>query len=187
MSAPTANERLLMMSLSKFYEDPAHMPTIIPIIEGQGEVSLRVIDYFVTNYVRRHNTALTTHLANGMETQFNIYLSYRSQLKAYSKQAFDCFRRRDRILFWYARNRSVETTVGQLNFFKWVLTHGVLDYITANLAAIEADMVQRTAKAPCSSGREDEPGPEAACAPEPKPSTNKNMKRLQGVTTISFS
>lgn len=179
MSAPTANERLLMMSLSKFYEDRKHMQTIIPIIEGQGGVSLRVIDFFVTNYVRRHNTSLTTSLANGMETQFNIYLSYRSQLKAYSKQAFDCFRRRDRILFWYDRNRSIETTVGQLNFFKWVLTHGILDYITANLAAIEVDMVQRTSKPTGGNEEHDD---------ELKPTaTNKNMKRLQGVTTISFS
>ena len=74
---------------------------------------------------------------------FNVYLSYRSQLKAYSKQLFDPFRRRDRIIFYYENdNKSIETTIGQLNFFRWVLQNDILQYINQNLKDIEKDMVR---------------------------------------------
>jgi hypothetical protein len=76
-----------------------------------------------------------------------VYLSYRSQLKAYSKQLFDPFRRRDRISFIYDKDtksgdtKSVETTIGQLNFFRWVLQNGILEHISTTREHVENDMV----------------------------------------------
>jgi hypothetical protein len=72
---------------------------------------------------------------------FNVYLSYRSQLKAYSKQQFDPFRRRDRINFYYEKTKFIETTIGQLNFFRWVIQNNIIEYIIANMDVIEKDMV----------------------------------------------
>tara|TARA_B100000949_G_C14106929_1_gene376639 strand:- start:20 stop:370 length:351 start_codon:yes stop_codon:yes gene_type:complete len=70
----------------------------------------------------------------------NVYHSYKSQLKAYSKQKFDPFCRRDRILFEIDDETSVETTVGQLNFFRWAIGNLILDYIEKNKNIIEDDM-----------------------------------------------
>ena len=137
MSDPDPGDTLLMMSLCKFYQDPANMNRVIPIIDGQSDISLRLIDYFVTSYVRRQHVTIPT--PNG---QLNVHLSYRAQLQAYSKQAFDCFRRRQRILFCYATDKSIETTIGQLNFFRWLLSNSVLDYILGHRVDIERDMVQ---------------------------------------------
>ena len=70
----------------------------------------------------------------------NVFHSYKSQLKAYSKKRFDPFCRRDRLLFKIDDDNSVATTIGQLNFFKWAISNLVLDYIELNKDDIESDM-----------------------------------------------
>jgi hypothetical protein len=37
----------------------------------------------------------------------------------------------------------METTIGQLNFFKWALENNIVDYIKSNYDAIENDMNKR--------------------------------------------
>lgn len=132
---------LLMSSLSKFYNTKNNIYTIIPIIDGVSNVSLRLIDWFVTNYSKKNNIVITKEVSKNI-LHFNVYLSYRSQLKAYSKQLFDPFRRRDRITFLYENDRGIETTIGQLNFFRWVIQNDILEYINLNLTAIEKDMIK---------------------------------------------
>lgn len=137
----TNSKDLLMMSLSKFYNIKAHINKIVPIIDGNSKVSLRLIDWFVTNYSKKHNTVITKAHNNNI-IHFNVYLSYRSQLKAYSKQQFDPFRRRDRITFVYDDQNSIETTIGQLNFFRWVIQNDILEYINEHLEKIDNDMLK---------------------------------------------
>lgn len=137
----TNSKDLLMISLSKFYHSKVNINKIIPIVEGTSKISLRLIDWFVTNYSKKYNTVVTKEKQNNI-IHFNVYLSYRSQLKAYSKQQFDPFRRRDRISFVYDDDKNIETTIGQLNFFRWVLQNDILDYIQMNLENIEKDMVK---------------------------------------------
>lgn len=43
----------------------------------------------------------------------------------------------------YKNGSSIQTTIGQLNFFKWALENGVVDYIRDHYAAIERDMNAR--------------------------------------------
>lgn len=131
---------LLMLSLSKFYTKNI-ITKILPIIEGESNISLRLIDWFVTNYSKKYNTVITKE-QNKNIFHFNVYLSYRSQLKAYSKQLFDPFRRRDRIVFYYDKENSIETTIGQLNFFRWIVSNDILDYISNNIKDIENDMIK---------------------------------------------
>lgn len=128
---------LLMISLSKFYSNNTYIAKITPIIEGSSPISLRLIDWFVTNYSKKNNIVITKSKAN----PFNVYLSYRSQLKAYSKQLLDCFRRRSRIDFYYDVDKYIETTIGQLNMFRWILQNDILEYIQKNADEIEKDMV----------------------------------------------
>lgn len=130
---------LLMVSLAKFYATKTYMQKIIPIIEGKSEISLRLIDWFVTNYSKKHNTVITRTIKNNV-IHFNVYASYRSQLKAYSKHQFDPFRRRERIKFYYEQGHAIETTIGQLNFFRWVLQNNILEHIHEHIKAIEQDM-----------------------------------------------
>lgn len=140
MSSATSARDLLLVSLSRFYSQRGHMQRVLPYVTCTSGVSLRLIDWFVTNYAKKHNIILTRTASNNV-IHLNVYLSYRAQLKAYSKQQFDPFRRRDRVVFYYDRDRSVETTLGQLNFFRWMLQNDVLDYVIAHAADIERDML----------------------------------------------
>ena len=135
------NRELLMLSLAKFYKSNDCAKYIVPIIDGKSEISLRLIDWFVTNYAKKKGTVITWTQEDGTLFHFNVYMSYRLQLKAYSKQQFDPFRRRDRILFYFNKDDSVETTIGQLNFFRWVVQNQILTYIGEHKDKIEDDMV----------------------------------------------
>lgn len=125
-----------MHSLSRFYSDPARVRSILPILQGQSPISLRLLDFFATSYSRVHNTSIRQR-----DGVLNVHLSYRAQLRAYSKAMFDPFRRRERILFYYTETEVIETTCAQLAFFRWLLEHGILEYITEHLDLIERDMV----------------------------------------------
>lgn len=131
---------LLMISLSKFYSNKQNINKVIALIEQKSDISLRLVDWFVTNYSKKNNTVITKE-RNGNVVHFNVYLSYRNQLKAYQKEKFDPFRRNEHIIFYYDVDKSIETTHGQLNFFRWVIQNDILDYIQENFSEIESDML----------------------------------------------
>jgi len=174
---------LLMVSLSKFYSNKANINKVAPIITGKSELSLRLLDWFVTNYSKKCST-ITTHIVDNNVIHFNVYLSYRSQLKAYSKQQFDPFRRRDRINFFYEKEKYIETTIGQLNFFRWVIQNNILEYIEQNLDTIERDMVSVQKK--CNNAPDDV-GQKGKKRNELSKSCIKNMNTFVGSRTISFN
>jgi hypothetical protein len=177
-----SSKELLMLSLSKFYKKKENMNTILPIIAGTPEktkMSLRLIDWFVTNFSKKQSTNIIRKDASNNIYHFNVYLSYRAQLKAYSKQQFDPFRRRDRITFFYDKEQFVETTIGQLNFFRWILDNNILDYMANNLKTIENDMVN-THKG--SNDPEKQKKRSELCM-----SFVKNMNKTEGVRVIAFN
>ncbi len=122
---------LLVLSLQRFYSSRPDLHSLVPILKGEGDLSLRLIDWFVTNYAKKHHVS---YISNGQE--FIVYLNYKSQLKAFSKKLFDPFCRRERILFQCGDLEPFETTVGQLNFFRWAFEKDVLGYVRQNLADI---------------------------------------------------
>lgn len=128
-------QELIISSLQKFYADRTDSTEIMELLQGTSAMSLRLIDWFVTNYAKQYNTS---YILNGQE--FLVYMNYKSQLKAYSKKLFDPFCRRERILFQLPGKEQIMTTVGKLNFFRWAIEKGVLDYIKTNMAKIEKEM-----------------------------------------------
>lgn len=136
----TDSKDLLMISLSKFYNIKSNINKILPLIEQTSDISLRLVDWFVTNYSKKHNTVITRERNNNI-IHFNVYLSYRNQLKAFQKEKFDPFRRNEHIIFFYDIDKSIETTHGQLNFFRWVIQNDILEYIVEHKKEIEQDML----------------------------------------------
>lgn len=137
-------DKLLMMSLSRFYHEDQNMKAVLPYMNNTACISLRMIDWFVTNYSKKYAIVISraANVSDSVVDFFNVYVNYRAQLKAYSKQQFDPFRRRDRILLQYDDGtKHVQTTVGQLNFFRWLLQNNILEYITLNASTIELDMM----------------------------------------------
>jgi len=141
MSYATQNS-LLLGKLMQFYNKDNNINRILPIINGEHKISLRLIDWFVTNYSKKYYTTYNITIKD--ETRrFKIYVDYKLKLKAYSKKRFDPFCRWDRITIPYDDKTSIQTTLGQLNFFKWALENKIIDYISENLPAIEHDMNKR--------------------------------------------
>ena len=135
---------VLMNKIKNFYNNKNNLDILISIIHGESHLSLRVIDFFVTNYSREKEIIYEITSLNKI-IKFMVYYSYKSQLKAYSKKQFDPFCRRERILFFIKeydgiRNDPIRTTVGQLNFFRWAIQNKILDYIYNNYDKIENEM-----------------------------------------------
>ena len=130
-------QELIVNSLQRFYANRADITEIVSMLQGTSDISLRVIDWFVTNYAKTHSTA---YILNGQE--FLVYRDYKSQLKAYSKKLFDPFCRRERIYFQVPNHPSFLTTVAKLNFFRWAIEKDILNYIKLNQEAVEKEMNQ---------------------------------------------
>ena len=142
MSYSTQNQ-LLLNKLMEFYSKDNNIDKILPIINGEHKVSLRLIDWFVTNYSKKYYTTFNITSKSGNARRFKVYVDNKLKLKAYSKKRFDPFCRWDRITIPYGENTSIQTTLGQLNFFRWALEYRILDFIEKNLVDIENDMNKR--------------------------------------------
>jgi hypothetical protein len=128
-----------MTNLMKFYEEDNNLEKMLKIINGESPISLRIIDWFATNYAKKFFTVYEV----GANRRFKVYVDYKLKLKAYSKRRFDPFCRWDRITIPYSNGTFIQTTIGQLNFFKWALENGVVAYIESHYATIEDDMNAR--------------------------------------------
>jgi hypothetical protein len=121
--------------LQDFYTIPGNLEKLLPILQGTSTISLRLVDYFVTNYAKKMNTSF---VLGGRH--FLVYFNYKRELNAYSKRLFDPFCRRERIMFTARGMPSFVTTVGQLNFFRWFIEKEILEHVSENHEAIEKDM-----------------------------------------------
>jgi hypothetical protein len=142
-------KQLLLNNLMEFYKTKENMHNMIRIINGETKISLRIIDWFVTNYSKKNYTVYSIpKIINGESsltetTRFKVYNEYKLKLKAYSKKNFDPFCRWERIMIPYDNDNYIETTIGQLNFFKWAIECKIIDFIQENYSFIEADMNSR--------------------------------------------
>lgn len=139
-STYTTQNDLLLNNLLKFYDENNNMDYMLRIINGESRISLRIIDWFATNYAKKY---FTVYQIPNSEKRFKVYADYKLKLKAYSKKRFDPFCRWDRITVPYKDGKYIQTTIGQLNFFKWAIENNVINYIEENYANIEKDMNNR--------------------------------------------
>ena len=137
---------LLLSNLMEFYNKNDNLDKMMRIINGESEISLRIVDWFVTNFAKKYYTVYEISVKKDNEentTRFKVYNDYKLKLKAYSKKRFDPFCRWDRISIPYNEDKVMETTIGQLNFFKWAIENKIIDYIKNNYETIESDMNKR--------------------------------------------
>jgi len=125
----------VVLWLQEFYTIPGNLEKLLSILQGNSEISLRLVDYFVTNYAKKMNTSFTKE-----NRHFLVYFNYKRELNAYSKRLFDPFCRRERIQFEARGQTPFVTTVGQLNFFRWFIEKEIYDYVLTNRESIEKDM-----------------------------------------------
>ena len=137
-----SKEEVLLDSLHEFYKNKNNLNKILPIVTGTSELSLRVSDYFVTNYSKNNSI----NLGNKNDTKYNVYHDYKNKLKSYNKRFFDPFCRinkkniTNKIAFKYDDEKYIVTTIGQLNFFRWAIRNKIIDYVVNDLERINNDM-----------------------------------------------
>ena len=153
------NNNILLEPLKKFYSNKNNLNELLVILNhkkktNQKKLSLRLIDWFVTNYCKKYKITIYN---NKKKEHINIYDNYKSNLKAFSKKVFDPFRRNNRIILNYnitdkkykilftnkiSNKEHIDTTLGQLNFFKWIIDNNIYSYILDNRENIETDMIK---------------------------------------------
>jgi hypothetical protein len=139
---------LLLHKVLRFYNENGgeNMDLMLSVINGTTNISLRIMDWFVTNYSKKHYTVYNI-VGNGNGTgakRFKVYVDYKLKLRAYSKKRFDPFCRWERINVPHKNGTTyIETTLGQLNFFKWAIENDILKYIENNYDSIDNDMNTR--------------------------------------------
>ncbi len=155
-----SREEALLNSLLRFYnQDPQHLNILAAISKQKTIISLREMDYTVTNY--SNNNKVVYKLKN--KTSFNMYLDYKCQLRGYSKKCFDPFCRRQRIFLdfetktprflddneidkYKLQEDGLVTTIGQLAFFRWAILNEVIDYCFNNKEKIDEEMEKNDKK-----------------------------------------
>ena len=119
-----------------FFQDDVLDRLVVPLVTSQALVSLRLIDWFVINYSRKHRIAISPsrHL-------LGVYESYRTWLHRWRRDLFDAVRRGVRVYF---RHREVvyETTVAQLNYVYWSSIMGVIVYAKEHVLDISKHMIK---------------------------------------------
>ena len=119
----------LLDSINQFYEDPKNSKYIIDILDKKSSVSLRNLEWFITNYSKRRDLSYKT--SDGKT--FAVHCAYKSSLDGYSKKLFDPFCRTDKFEYSLPNSdKTVTTTVAQLNFIRWCIKNNVIDYIVEN-------------------------------------------------------
>lgn len=112
---------LLLATLEKFYNDPKHGQTLIDILNRKNKISLRSLEWFVTNYSKKNQVSYVTPSGR----TFTVHVAYKSSLDGYSKRLFDPFCRTERIDF-NVSGETIVTTVAQLNFIRWCIQNDIV-------------------------------------------------------------
>ena len=137
-----SKEEVLLDSLHEFYKNKNNIEKILPIVTGNSEISLRVLDYFVTNYSKYNNVKIKKK----NNINYNVYQDYKNKLKSYNKRFFDPFCRinkknsTNKIAFKYENDKYIVTTIGQLNFFRWAIRNKIIDYVIEDHNKINQEM-----------------------------------------------
>ena len=140
-------EKLLLNSLIAYFTKHEHKNVLISIVNETSTISLRILDWFVTNYSKEHSSMI---MKSAILKDVNIYNAYKSQLKAFNKKLFDPFCRqhndRNKFRFFYDEHNFIYTTIGQLNFFRWAIENHVIQYVLDHYDEIKRDLKNKQKK-----------------------------------------
>lgn len=120
---------ILLTSINNFYSEDKNRTTLLNILDKSSGISLRNLEWFITNYAKKNQTTYKT----GDGKLFTVHCAYKSSLNGYSKQLFDPFCRSQKFSYVIpGTSHEIQTTLAQLNFIKWCIKNNVIEYITVN-------------------------------------------------------
>lgn len=117
---------ILLNSIDSFYEIDENRTILKQILNKSGGISLRNLEWFITNYSKKNNLSYKT----GDGKIFSVHCAYKSSLDGYSKKLFDPFCRSSKINYVIpGTSDEIHTTVAQLNFIRWCIKNNIIKYI----------------------------------------------------------
>lgn len=145
---PISADQVLMKTLENFYENDDNFNKMYKYVckPRESKVSLRVLEWFVINYAKKNNVGYEFEKEDGTKDYIIVFSDYQNCLKGFKKVRLDPFCRKQRkgnhdcSIKFYHGDIEIETTIGQLSFFKWAITNKVLDYVEEHVELIEKDM-----------------------------------------------
>lgn len=132
-----------LQKIQEYFTEERLRTLLLPVITKEGKLSLRALDWLVTNYAKKVPIVYNIKPVECPEVVLNVYNSYKNWLWNHKRKNFDPFRRGQRI-FFTVDGVSYESTVGQLNFFFWASRYGVLQYAQEHIGEIEKDQAVST-------------------------------------------
>lgn len=135
----TYKEQRYFRTLNDFYKkcEPNSLDKMLKIISGSDQISLRILDWFVTKY----SSKVVVLIPQKNNDPLNVHIGYKAQLKTYKKKYFDPFKRRAKFSYTFPNtNKTIETTLGQLNFFSWAIGYQLIEYVNQNFEKITEEM-----------------------------------------------
>lgn len=129
-----------------FSYNSKYIKTMLQIINGESDISIRLLDWFITNYSEIYQTCYKIKM-NGEMRIFYVHEEYKNELISYSKKYFDPFCRKNKVIYRYKDrngNNAVtfKTATCQLQFFQWAIRYKIIDYVRDKLDIIEKEMAK---------------------------------------------
>lgn len=124
---------ILLTSINGFYNEEENRTKLLKILDKTSGISLRNLEWFITNYAKKNNTSYTTKDGK----LFTVHCAYKSSLDGYSKKLFDPFCRSQKFVYMVpGTSHEIHTTLAQLNFIKWCIKNNIIEYINTNRMAL---------------------------------------------------
>jgi hypothetical protein len=132
----SAIDLLLMESVDKFFENKEYFQLMYDIITHNDKdgISLRLLEFMFTKFSKRYEIVI---IVNSFPVR--LYDIYNQGLQMYGKAHYDCFKRHQRVVF-HKHGQELETTIGQMTFFRHIIPTGSLDFARMYLAELKAEM-----------------------------------------------
>lgn len=119
---PQSPDTVLLLSLYRFFDHPAHAKWLNVLLSHDGP-SLRRIEHFIVRYARDHQVCYMVHTPPEPVWVFDAFKRYQS---IYRKRNFDLYcRKKSTPLSFQGKS----TTLCQLNFFRFLIETGILPCI----------------------------------------------------------
>ena len=136
------SDSVLLESILDWYnEDETNVTKFLEVVKRKNGMSLRVIDWLVTNFSKTHSVAINSE---GVPRDLNR--DYQKNLSAYNKKNMDPFARRNKIKIVVFGKEERSSTVGQLNFFRWYYKNRINVYLNEHREVVESHMKENEGK-----------------------------------------
>jgi hypothetical protein len=139
-------EESMLPSLLKFFSAREHFDVLKEFkCSKQSKLSVGLLNWFNVNYSKEYGVEYNIETL-GRKRSVYVWQSYNAALSGYKKEYFDPFARGKNCGKEIAiefEGETLCTTIRQLNYFRWAINNGVINYVRSHVEDIYTDMTDR--------------------------------------------